>query len=320
MARMTLPKPQGFHLAAATAFYESFVPASGMAAASVDRLTLAFRLDRTYEAVAVSLSEGEDGIHAEYRGTADEVALGRQVSRMLGLGADGEAWRAVGQRDAVVGVLQAEFPGFFTAAKASPYDAATWAILVQRTGMRAAAKLKTAIATKHGDTVTMRERAYRVFPSPAALEQLEAFPGLSEEKAERLRGIGRAARAGRLDAGRLRAMPESDALKELMTLRGVGPWAASHIFHRGAALSDALPTAEPRVLHGFAAAYDLASPSIEAFQRAAEEWRPFRMWVSILLARHLARTRGWNDPGLSRERARLGRRLARPRPGAFVAT
>jgi DNA-3-methyladenine glycosylase II len=311
MAMMTLPRPRGFRLDAATAFYESFVPGSGVAAASVDTLTLAFRLDRTYEAVAVTLEEREGSVLAEYRGTKGEAALGRQVSRMLGLDADGEAWLAVGARDAVVRKLQAEFPGFFTAAKASPYDAATWAVLVQRTGMHNAAKLKSAITSKHGETVTIKERAYRVFPSPAALAELDAIPGLSEEKAERLRGIGRAALAGRLDADRLRAMREEDALEELMTLRGVGPWAASHILYRGAALPDALPTAEPRVLHGFASAYGLTSPSVETFQRAAEAWRPFRMWVSILLSRHLARTGGWRDAKLTLERAESGRRLVR---------
>ena len=108
-------------------------------------------------------------------------------------------------------------------------------------------------------------------------------------------------------------MGEREALVELQALRGVGPWAASHIYHRGAAPPDALPVAEPRVLHGFADAYGLDAPSFEAFERAAERWRPFRMWVSILLARHLARIGGWHAPGLGRDRAAAGRRIAAKR-------
>jgi DNA-3-methyladenine glycosylase II len=50
-------------------------------------------------------------------------------------------------------------------------------------------------------------------------------------------------------------MPASEALAELQTLRGIGPWSASHILFRGAASPDGLPTAEPRVLHGLAHAY-----------------------------------------------------------------
>src|SRR5215472_15722171 len=106
-------------------------------------------------------------------------------------------------------------------------------------------------------------------------------------------------------------MSERDALADLQSIRGVGPWTASHIFYRGAAPHDGLPTAEPRVLHGLAHAYPLDSPSPEAFVRLAEGWRPFRMWVCVLLSRHLARAGGWHAAGLARERAEAGRRLAR---------
>src|SRR6185369_144539 len=98
---------------------------------------------------------------------------------------------------------------------------------------------------------------------------------------------------------------------ELQTLPGVGPWTASHILFRGAALTDGLPTAEPRILHGLADAYRIESPTVETFQRLAEGWRPFRMWVCILLARHLALTGGWNKPVFAQERAAAGRQLRR---------
>ena len=98
----------------------------------------------------------------------------------------------------------------------------------------------------------------------------------------------------------------------------MGPWAASHIYYRGVAPVDALPMVEPRVLHGLALAYGLEKPSQQTFARIAEAWRPFRMWVSILLSRHLARSDGWHAPELARERAEAGKALARratrPRP------
>ena len=91
----------------------------------------------------------------------------------------------------------------------------------------------------------------------------------------------------------------------------MGPWAASHIYYRGAAPADGLPIAEPRVLHAFGDVYGTTSPDPAAFAKVAEGWRPFRMWVCVLLARHLARTDGWRAPGLARERAIAGTKLAR---------
>jgi DNA-3-methyladenine glycosylase II len=309
MPTLRLANPPGFRLQAASHFYESFVPGSGMAAVAADHLTLAFRLDKTFDPVVVALREEGGSLLGDYAGTSEGALLERQVSRMLGLDADADAWRRVGERDDVVGRLQAEFPGFFAAAKPSPYDAATWAMIAPRTGIQTAARLKIAIAERHGDAVTLKGRTHHVFPAPRALERLERFPGLPVEKLERLRAMARAALEGALDVERLRGLTERESLGELMTLRGVGPWAASHILYRGAAIQDGLPTVEPRVLHGLASAYEIAAPSIETFERIAENWRPFRMWVCVLLSRHLRRGGGWHASGMTREREAAGKRL-----------
>ena len=57
MTTIRISKPHGFQLRAATDFYASFTPGSGMAAAAVDHLTLVFRLDHSFEPVAVALQE-----------------------------------------------------------------------------------------------------------------------------------------------------------------------------------------------------------------------------------------------------------------------
>lgn len=305
-------KPAGFSLQAAADFYAGFVPGSGMAVAETERLTLAFRLDHSFDAVAVQLRETQDLVLAEVAGTDDAERVAQQVSRMLGLDVDGDAWLEVGRRDTVVGKLQREFPGFFTAAKPSPYDAAVWGVISPRMNLRAAAKLKLEMCQRAGEQVELLGRAHHVFPSPTALLALRSFPGLPAFKLERLYGIARAALLGKLDAERLRAMPVEAALAELQRLPGVGPWTASHVLFRGAALQDAVPTVEPRLLHGLADAYGVALPTPENLLEIAENWRPFRTWVSVLLARHLAKVGAWNKAGLVAERAALGRRRSMP--------
>ncbi|HEY0465502.1 MAG TPA: hypothetical protein VGC79_14905 [Polyangiaceae bacterium] len=311
MFMFSLVKPLGFRLAALTEFYASFTPGSGMAAAALDRLTLTFRLDGTYAPVAVSLREQGDALLVEVAGGADPRAVGKQLGRILGLDADAKAWLSLGESDLVVGDLQRQFHGFLSAAKASPYDAAIWAVIAPRMNQAHAARIKQALARELGDVLELNERKHFVFPSPERLRTLERFPGLSEEKIARLRGVAQAACDGLLDAQGLRDIGETRALAELQKLRGVGPWAASHIYFRGAAPCDGLPLAEPRLLHGLASAYRLRSPSLATFQRIAVGWRPFRMWVCVLLMRHLAATAGWHAPELDEERARAGRALLR---------
>jgi DNA-3-methyladenine glycosylase II len=176
--------------------------------------------------------------------------------------------------------------------------------------LRAAARLKLDMGERVGDRVELFGRAHHVFPSPTAVLALRAFPGLPDIKLQRLQGVAKAALDGKLDAERLRAMPVEAALAELQELPGVGPWTASHILFRGCALRDAVPMVEPRLLHGLADAYAIASPTPEKLAELAQGWRPFRMWVCVLLARHLANVGGWHRPGLVAERAALsaGRR------------
>ncbi len=303
--------PRGFRLQSAADFYADFIPGSGMAAAATDGLTLSFRLDRTFEATVVRLGQAGRTLRMEVFGTENLGSARAQVARILGLEADADAWAELGERNPVVAKLKAEFPGFFTATKPSPYDAAVWAILAPRVQMRAAAAVKLAMMHTLGDRVSAGDSEHHVFPGPAVLATLEAFPGVPAERVERLRGIGRAALEGKLDATTLREMPEDAALHELQKLRGVGPWAASHIYFRGAAPIDALPTVEPRVLHGLADVLAVSSISPADFRLHAGSWRPFRMWVSVLLSRHLARTGGWRSPALAREREIASRALSR---------
>ncbi|MGD0528624.1 MAG: hypothetical protein ABSE49_26045, partial [Polyangiaceae bacterium] len=115
----------------------------------------------------------------------------------------------------------------------------------------------------------------------------------------------KAALDGKLDGERLRATPPPEAIAALQGIRGIGPWSANHVYYRGAAPRDGLPIAEPRVLHGLAHAAGTEVPPAERFVAIAESWRPFRMWVCLLLSRHLAKTSGWRSPGLAKERARM---------------
>jgi DNA-3-methyladenine glycosylase II len=101
--------------------------------------------------------------------------------------------------------------------------------------------------------------------------------------------------AGELDHERLRAVPESAAIAQLERIRGIGRWTASHILLRGCGVTDADPIAEPRVLRGFAAAYGLDhTPTEREYTHAARRWRPFGMWVAVLLVRSIANSPAWH--------------------------
>jgi DNA-3-methyladenine glycosylase II len=157
-------------------------------------------------------------------------------------------------------------------------------VIGQRIRIQQAAAIKSLLAADFGTTLKIDGRPVTAFPAPAVLAELDACPGLNDVKITRLRGIAQAALDGQLDAARLRALPRSRALDELLTIPGIGPFSAELILLRGAGDPDHTPTAEPRLARALGRAYDLpTTPSGTVLAHLSQAWRPYRTWVSLLL-------------------------------------
>ncbi len=247
-------------------------------------MRLAFAVDGFAGHAGVLLRERADGaIEGEVQGGCDVDAVRAQVARILSLDHDGEAWLAVGEADPVIGRLQREHPGVRPVLFHSPYEAAAWAIVSARRPAGQAAQVRRRLSEQLGATFDVGGVAMAAFPLPERLLDVEPGPGLPDEKVARLHGISEAARAGRLDPARLRALDPEAAKAELLELRGIGPFYATLIHIRASGVAD-VPTAEPRVLESAARAYGLdGPPDGDAFLALSERWRPFRTWAMVLL-------------------------------------
>ena len=166
----------------------------------------------------------------------------------------------------------------------SPYESAAWALISHRVRIVQAAKVKQRMSEELGRTFNFHGDTQAAFPVPSELERLEAFPGLSDLKVDRLRELAAHARTGALDAAHLRSLPVEDALAQLRELPGIGPFSSELILLRGAGEPDHLPTQERRLRRAVALAYGLKEdPSQEELEEMAERWRPYRTWVCVLL-------------------------------------
>ena len=246
-------------------------------------LRLAFPLDGTFEPVAVAITERDGALELRIAGTDRIDAVARQVARIFSLDYDGTAYPAVGERDPEIGRLITALPGLRPVCFTSPYETAAWAIVSQRISMRQAAVIQDRLIAEHGESIEIEGEMVRAFPHPEQLLRLTQVPGLSAEKVERLRGVGRAALDGRLDIDRLRALGEIDGPESLRAIRGIGPFWSSGIYLRGCGIADAFP-AEPLSIAALGITHGLGeNPSAADVERLSEVFRPFRMWVCFLL-------------------------------------
>ncbi len=274
-----------FSLRSAARFVEGF-PA-GQGGGDAARLDLAFPAEYGWTPVGVRVTQDGDEVLAEVvadPGAVPEKHLRGQVERILSLDVDGAGFPAVGERDPVVGDLQARFPGLRPVQFHSPYEAAAWTIIGQRIRTSQAAGIRTRLATDFGVPVDFGDRRLPAFPAPDRLAALPEFPGLTSRKIEQLRALGQATGQGRLDAGTLRGLPPGEASAQLQTLPGIGPFSAELILLRGAGDPDAFPLNEKRLHRAMAAAYRLGpDPEPAELQAIADGWRPYRTWVALLL-------------------------------------
>jgi len=202
-------------------------------------------------------------------GDGNLEAAAEQVARFLALDIDGREWPAVGERDPIIGAVQRQLPGLRPCGFHSPYEAAAWTVLSQRTRITQAARLRDQLIHRHGQD--------GAFPAPRQLRTIDLdLPG---RKPEYLRAVADAALDGVLDGSSLRDLDAQEAIRQVQQVHGLGPFAAELVVLRGANHPDGVPHHEARLTGEVTEQYGPAATLIEV----AETWRPYRTWAAFHL-------------------------------------
>ena len=254
-------------------FWEEFTPTAIAAGGDPDVLSARFMSEHDWTPVSARVTQRGESAQISLSGTGDLAAAAEQVCRFLSLDVDARTWPAVGDRDPIIATAQRALPGYRPCGFHSPYEAAAWCVLSQRTRVPVAARVRRDLIVAHGDD--------GAFPAPDALiRAIDAgeldLPG---RKPDYLRAVAEAALTGLLNGPRLRTTPEESARRELLTVTGIGPFAADLVLIRGANAQDVLPRAE-RCLYA-EISYQYGPESL--LEEVAERWRPFRSWAAVHL-------------------------------------
>jgi len=266
-----------YHLDEAIAFLEGWPPTAGRDAGSAE-LGWAACLDEDWEPVAVTIRQGGARLHGTFTGAASAADVAAYAARVLSTDVDATSLSEVATRDRVAGALLSRRPGLRPVCFWSPYEAAVWGILSQRSSMAHASVLKQRLVDAHGAEIAGR----RAFPPPRDLLEAGSLPGVSQVKMQRLHRVASAALDGELDASSLRRDDVEQSLERLRRIPGIGPFTAELILVRGAGHPDVFPHHERR-LHGLMrSAYRKPDATVEELARIADGWRPYRSWIGFL--------------------------------------
>jgi len=207
----------------------------------------------------------------------------QQALATLSLDYNGTGWSEVGERNPLIGRLQASYKLLRPVLFHSPYEAAAAFVIGHRLSIKQGRAIRQTMAKEYGDKVQVGDVSFHAFPRPTVLKKITTIKGVSPAKIPRLHGIAEAALEGWLDRTALRAMPEAEALERIRSLNGIGEFFSQGILYRGAGLADAVPDDEV-TKQAFQRAFKLNEvPNHETVLKLADPWRPFRMWATVLL-------------------------------------
>jgi len=236
-----LPARAPFDFGQSLRFLGGFTPGAGELTLGRHELCRAVRLDG--QTVGVTLKAERGGVQAELH--PERPLSGPQTARLLarlsdflGLGDDLSPFLARASGDAPFAPVLERLHGFHQPRFLTPFEAACWGVLSQRTPVARARGIKRALSEDFGGVWN----GLPAFPEPAdlgTLGQEEAARRLgSERRGKTLLATVRA--FAQVDPDWLRSAPSADIETWLTGISGVGAWSAQLVLIRGLGRSDRL--------------------------------------------------------------------------------
>ena len=164
--------------------------------------------------------------------------------------------------------------------RGDPYRYLVRSILYQQLAGAAARAIEKRFHAHFGGRVPPPEILER-----ATVPRLRTL-GLSRQKAEAVRSVGRAFAQGDVRARQLPHLTDDEVIAAVTPIRGVGVWTAHMLLMTSLGRPDVLPVGDYGVRKGVRDLYGLDElPKPKQLEEIAEPWRPYRSVASWYLWR-----------------------------------
>ncbi len=214
----------------------------------------------------------------------EESKITRTAVRLVGAhGNLTEFYNAIESDDPLAKLLN-QFRGLGVAQSPSPFEGLTHSILGQQISNEVARALRNLLVDTLGKAISINGVEYKTFPSPdtiaeAGIAKLRRMK-LSVRKAEYISDIAKSVASGTLDLNALAALPDNSIVKELVKLRGVGPWTAHWALIRAFDRPDGFPEGDLALQRSLGTLYN-GGKRLTADEAVAlsARWRPYRSYI-----------------------------------------
>lgn len=292
-SRFTLALP-GSYLRERTLAYLGRDPGSLTLRVSGNHLAAAVRLAGIPALIRAEVREGE--VRAEIEAGAPMTPMSplpeaaaalahTALLRLLGLGRHPEAFEARAAADAGLGPWVARQRGLRISHTPDPFDGLLWVILGQQITLAFAFTLRRRLIERAGAPLPGGLAAP---PTPEAVANLDidtlAGEQFSRRKAEYLIGTSRLIAGGELAIERPEWTPATRIERELLAVRGLGPWSVQYLLMRAYGFEDCVPVGDAGLTRALQNVYRLpARPGPAETLALMAPFAPYRSWATFHL-------------------------------------
>lgn len=211
----------------------------------------------------------------------------KTVARSLGTNIDLQPFYALAARDRRLAPLVARYRGLKPPRFPTVFECLVNGIACQQISLSVGITLLNRLTERFG----AEGGDGPAFPSPGQLSGREAGElralGFSGQKARALLELAGAVSEGRIDLESLELLDNVTALRQLLTLRGVGRWTAEYVLLRGLGRVDVFPGDDVGARQRLARWLGRSDPfDYAAVGRTVSRWRPYAgmMYFHLLLS------------------------------------
>lgn len=172
------------------------------------------------------------------------------------------------------------------------FEALCWGVLGQQINLAFAYSLKKQFVEAFGDSIEWNGKKYWVFPPYERIARLTptdlADIKMTVKKSEYIIGIARLMASGELSREKLMKMNFKDAEKNLIKIRGIGPWTANYVLMRCLRFPTAFPIDDVCLIRSIKILRNMnRKPTKDEILEISFSWKKWESYATFYLWRVL---------------------------------
>ena len=218
-----------------------------------------------------------------------ESPISAHISEWLDLERNLDPFYQLAKKDELMAPLLVHFKGLRIIGVHDLFEALCWSILGQQVNLAFAYTLKKRVVENYGVHHEWEGRDFWSFPTPeriakCTVEELRAL-SITNRKSEYMIGVAKLMVSGELSKDGLVALNDwKKAEKVLVSIRGIGPWAAHYVLMRCLRFTNAYPVADIGLKNAVRARLAMdRKPTNDELFTLAEGWKGWESYATFYL-------------------------------------